>query len=342
MRYYRLILGNDVFDSLKSSTPLNINFDIQIFQENASQIVGSISIINPSLEYYLLAQSYIGKTAELHAGFIKSPLTKKLGYKEGLSDLIFRGLIMNVLGEFSGIESKITFYFLPFFANIEKENFTQENAYSITLNNGDNLANKVTSMLSSEESIRFLLSKGMQINVLNSARNLIWRGNSVILMASTVASFLEKITKLSVKGDQGENVCMLYRYDNFACLNFYASGSNDLAEDALVLTSEEFITQPQTVNIVNGLTCVLRLRADLYVGKIVSIEGVTPQIAGDWTSMQTLTPNYDTTKIFHTGTYLITSVNHLGEFYNSSESSWTTQIECTPLKFNNLATRNIL
>ena len=229
MRYYKLILGNDVFDSLKSSTPLNINFDIQIFQENASQIVGSISIINPSLEYYLLAQSYIGKTAELRAGFIKSPLTKKLGYKEGLSDLIFRGLIMNVLGEFSGIESKITFYFLPFFTNIEKENFTQENAYSITLNNGDNLANKVTSMLSSEESIRFLLSKGMQINVLNSARNLIWRGNSVVLMASTVASFLEKITKLSVKGDRGENVCMLYRYDNFACLNFYASGSNDLS-----------------------------------------------------------------------------------------------------------------
>lgn len=332
MRWYRLKIGNEVFEGGKSSllknlvsnsAEINISFNIQIFESNSASIIGTIQLFNVSLEWFLLTQSKKDLDITLEAGFSDdSPLVKKCKYSKATATLLLSGKIQNIIGDFNDIQSVVTIYYVPY---SKRSDVSLD--LKLKIENGDKVANKIINFLSNHKDLK-TNSLACVFNATSEAKSLKYSGGSIQIIGNSLSGFLKDCEKIKFK-KKDKQVNLKHTISNYGeCLLY--SDISEIKGANHTIEARDFIQQPQMLDFSGSLQCIIKLAPEFKVGDIVSIAGTTPAIQGAYTNIKALTPSQDTTKLFYTGKYIVKSVNHMGEFYNIASDSWTTQLECVP------------
>lgn len=331
MRWYRLKIGNEIYEGGKSSllknlvsssASLNISFNISIFENNATSILGTLQIYNASLQWYLQTQSKKGLDIELYAGFSEnSPFVTKMNYSKDFNNLLLKGEVQNIIGDFSGIQSVVTIYFIPY-----AKDTTTALDLKLVISDNDKPAQKVMDYLNNNKALSENGRLAIKFYASDEAKKQIYNGSDTQIKGDSLASFLESFRKMPMK-----NYNFKYIFTNHKECKIHG-GLSEFSGATYAINSNDFIKQPETIDFAGSLQCILKLSPSYKVGDKIKIKGVLPSLQSVSTSIKTLSPTQDTTKLFFTGEYQITSINHIGEFYNVAPDSWTTQLVCVPQK----------
>lgn len=317
MRAYLFCVGSKFFTSNGNPTPLNIQFSFHTYKDGLVNETGFIRLFNPPPEMFIEAKSYIGQNFTLNAGWIDTPLTSKLGYLPLLDDLLVYGKLTGVLGSYYGKEPYIDFYFSPEDAPKEEKKKGQLGSHTIQIP-PNTLVVVPAGKILRELLNMVVVSKAFANAVFNRS------GTTLIFTFIRVAELLNWLRETfgiySVQNPKTNTMSLLTEKDR-------------IPEGAGLLRKVEFLTQPEVMNQSGELSAVVRLRSDLKVGDLVVIEGgMIPGFSNIGTFTKTinkkLTQEY--TKLFQTGSYTITSIEHTGEFYNPDPTAWSSQLTLMP------------
>lgn len=330
MRWYRLTIGNDVFEAgqsnllsnlSSSSAQLNIQFNISIYDNNASSTLGTINVYNASLEWFLQTQAKKGQQIKLEAGFNESsPLIQRMGYSKNLNSTLLSGEVQNIIGDFSGIQSIVTIYFTAY-----TQQTNAKTTLKLAVKAGDKPAELVCNYLnSSQNPLGEAGNLAITFTGTSTASQLVYNSNRTI-NGNSLAGFLNDLATLTFK----DNAHLYYTIQSNGTCVIY-SDLSELKGASYAITARDFVKMPCMVDFAGTLQAIVKLSPHYKVGDYVSITGVLPELQGAYSNIKMLSPRQDTTRLFYTGRYIIKSVNHIGEYYNISPDSWTTQLELTP------------
>lgn len=318
----------------KNPTALNIEFEVMSFSDGMAGMPGSIVLYNPTPDYFVNAQSYIGKQIKLQAGFENSPLAQKAGYTYVEDDIIFVGIIDNVIGNFSTRTPNIFFSFAidskAQKAALDRQKKKkaekspnagekdQRGEYSVTIKPNQKI------MPGLVKGIKFftdwLVKPDTLLNMLTNPGT-----QSIVITAKTLEALLAIYKE---KFNVGASISMKQNL-----IDLYIGNGAVIEENALELAPNDFVAQPEILNLSGNISCVCRLRADLQIGTKVTIIGVIPStaqliagVAGGY-----VTSSVDGTNLFALGTYTIYQVVHRGEWANMAVDGWVTTFQASPV-----------
>lgn len=325
----------DVFEGgTKNPTALNIEFEVMSFEGGMAGMPGSITLYNPTPDYFVNAQSYLGKQIKLQAGFENSPLAQKAGYTYVEDDIIFVGIIDNVIGNFSTRTPNIFFSFAidskAQRAALDKQKKKKEEKNP---NAGDaDQRGEYTVTIKPKQKIMPGLVKGIQFftdwlvkpdTLLNMLTNP--GTQSIVITAKTLETLLAHYKE---KFNVGASINMKQNL-----IDLYIGSGAVIEENAVELAPNDFVAQPEILNMSGNISCVCRLRADLQLGTKITIVGVIPStaqlvagVAGGY-----VTSAIDASNLFALGTYTIYQVVHKGEWANMSVDGWVTTFQASPV-----------
>lgn len=317
MRAYLFTIGSKIFTSNGNPTPLNIQFSFHTYKDGLVNETGFIRLFNPPPEMFIEAKSYIGKSFTFNAGWVDTPLTAKLGYLPLLDDLLVYGKLTGVLGSYYGKEPYIDFYFSPEDPPKKEKKKGQLDSHTIQI------PPRTLVILPIAKTLRAML-------------------NMIVIPAAFVNAVVNKSGTTIVFTFNRVSELLNWMRETFGIYNVQNPKTNTMSllteKDQIpkgfgLLRKVEFLTQPEVMNQSGELSAVVRLRSDLKVGDLVVIEGgMIPGFSNIGTITKTinakLTQEY--TKLFQTGSYTITSIEHTGEFYNPDPTAWSSQLTLMP------------
>ena len=110
MRYYRFVVGGQLFE-LSSSNPneVRIVFDITSVDDVEYSRPAIISLYNVSSTFFTLAKQFKNTPMILQAGIKNVGLARRLNFDMPLNDILFMGLVDDVLTAWEGKETVVHF-----------------------------------------------------------------------------------------------------------------------------------------------------------------------------------------------------------------------------------------
>lgn len=361
MRWYRLRIGKDVkittlggsqmqfqMEAQKSlpprkqnPTPLNIQFNVTANADLSAQVGSVIKIYNVDQNSYARLRNYVGAPIHLEAGFDEgSPMVQKLGYPTVLDKTIVLGRVQSVVGNFQSNDPWIAISCGPY--AVDNSQLTDISTLYEELG-GEQTQTSVVPLQIPPESTQLgeILTKafewfldtswsvtasfGLAQATLTGTSQALFTGVRTLMQ---LVAFARTKFNVAAAFDTTINHCMLYKcgnlngdYGDYAELASLASSSG-----ATIIKPAEFLEQPEALG-VNEISATIALRADLHLGSLVTLVGMMPQM-GSFTGMDSFISKgvADNTKLFNPGVYMVKGINHNGEFYGTSSTSWSTQL----------------
>lgn len=359
MRYYSFAVmdeaGADIFriyggwqQSTNQTNCLGVNiaFETQIFSQNFSQTIGYVRLDNSfTLDDYMKLLTYKGKPMELYAGFSdNATFLKQMGYPTVQNKLIIRGVIQNVVADFSKMTKSVYFYFVPQSTITRNHDpYSQNKRFALVLNTGDNIKEKLYELLDSNNLIDAVSDAPWELRWLTTVSstewidNLKWTQGGIVLEADTFRAFWGRLCELGFIEEASDGSMRLYHIaSHIDATNRLWLRRNDEPVDpssTSIIYPQEVIAQPNLTNLAGGLNLTIRLRGDLNMNTIVTLSAVKIQTGSlatnSGTGMSLNTPGIYAGTLYG-GTYRINSINHMGEYANGSPESWSTQLELMP------------
>ena len=319
MRYYSFVLGNKIFTSNFNPTPLNIQFNFRSFSDQAVVENGFIRLYNPPPDMFLEAKGFIDKAFVFKAGWRSSPITDRLNYLPILNDLLVFGKVTGVLGEYSGKDTYIDFYYTPTEApkSEKKKKATQLKEYTIQV-----LPN--TPVITPVLKVASALLKTIVTPLVGALAVLNTSNTIVTITFSTINQLLKILAE-----DWGIFTAISPKHN----MVYFRTENDVIPLGVNTLKKTEFISQPQVMNSSGELSAVVRLRPDLsFFDQVIIEPGMIPGFSNISATLTTLSKDLtnEYQKLFKTGAYFITSIEHTGDFYNLDPTAWSTQLTLMP------------
>lgn len=331
-----LYAGSKTFiGGAQNRAALNIEFEVASFSGGMAALPGFISITNPTPDFFVEAQAYIGGKLVLRAGFEDSMFAKKIGYTFVSEDLIFVGKIANVLGDFSTNEPTLFIFF-----SIDKDAQAkalekQKQASKDADHEKKKQLKELTLNIPAEAKVAPFLIKGVQYFTS-------WLVKPDPLLLSLTNPWTQTI---ALTAGTLETLLFLYKeyFDVEIAVNtqqqlitLYESKGATFVTNAVELNSNDFLQQPEILDFGGSISGIVRLRADIQPGTIVNIVGLMPSTAqlAAGVSGGFVSGTVDASKLFVLGSYRITQVTHKGAWANASPESWSTTFTATAVQNN--------
>lgn len=362
MRWYRLRIGPMVkiggltdssmqfqMEAQKSTpptrnnpTPLNIQFNVTAMADLSAQVGSVIKIYNVDQNTFVQLKNYAGQPIHLEAGFDEgSPMVKELSYTRVMDKTIILGRIQSVAANFQANDPWIALSCGPYGVNNEQLNDistlydeiggekTQTSPVKIQIEPSPKMSMPEILL----KAFSFFLEKYWELVItpgvaMSMSKNTQSVFNGIRTLPQLI-SFLRTKLQIGTSFDYTCNKCLLYKCGN---LNGDYGEYAELAELAgegvgvKIIKPAEFLEQPEAIGI-NEITATIALRADLHLGSLVTLVGMVPQM-GSFTGMDSFISKgvSDNIKLFNPGIYMVIGINHNGEFYGTSPTSWSTQL----------------
>lgn len=326
MRYYKLEVGALTQETPTKSSiisdntvlPLNIAFDLKIYNTTDVETVGSIKIHNlPQATYKDLSTKIRagGTTVKLTAGWTSSPLASHHSLSNGnyAKGVLINAEASNIAADFSTIEPYIIIWFkAKNYQYVNKQG--QLDAYQVQINTGDSIASKIKALLVDKFGV-----SSVEINITDTytgKQTLCIGGNSV----SEVAEKIRKEFGLNIIYYASTNKVVVKR----------PTEEDETTASQYAISYGDLLKQPEIIG-PDKIAVTMRLCPSLYIGQKVVLSGTLPSgvSALDSGSDYADTSLTQASLIFNTGTYIINAINHTGEFYNPDAEAWSTLLELT-------------
>lgn len=362
MRWYRLRIGPtfNMGGSLDSSlqfqmeaqkstpptrsnpTPLNIQFNVTAKADLSAQVGSVVKIYNVDQNTFAHLREYAGQPIHLEAGFDDgSPMVKQLNYTIVKDKTIILGRIQSVVANFQTNDPWIALSCGPY--GVDNE---QLNDISTLYNeiNGEKTQTEVVKIQIPPQSSKlgevfkkafeFFLDKTWSVTTSFGLAKATLTGNSQALFTGVrtlaqLVSYARTRFNIGASLDSTNHHCMLYKCGN---LNGDYGDYEEMASLGAgmginLIKPTEFLEQPEAIGI-NRINAVIALRADLHLGSLVTLIGMVPQM-GSFAGMDSFISKgvCDNIKLFNPGAYMVVGINHNGDFYGTSPTSWSTQLE---------------
>lgn len=361
MRWYRLRIGPMVkiggltdssmqfqMEAQKSKpptrsnpTPLNIQFNVTAMADLNAQVGSVVKIYNVDQNSFAQLKNYAGQPIHLEAGFDDgSPMVNQLGYPTVKDKTIILGRIQSVIANFQANDPWIALSCGPYGVSNE-----QLNDISTLYNeiNGEKTQTEVVEIQIPPQSAKlgkvfqkafeFFLDETWSVTTSFGLANATLTGNSQALFTGVktlaqLVSYARTRFNIGSAFDSTNNHCMLYKCGN---LNGDYGDYEEMASLGAglginLIKPAEFLEQPEAIG-VNEITATIALRADLHLGSLVTLVGMVPQM-GSFAGMDSFISKgvCDNIKLFNPGVYMVIGINHNGDFYGTSPTSWSTQL----------------
>lgn len=364
MRWYRLRIGKDVtVDTLKhgkrqmqfqmeaqkslpprnnNPTPLNIQFNVTAMADLNAQVGSVVKIYNVDQNSFAKLREYTGYPIHLEAGFDSgSPMVQQLGYPTVMDKTIILGRVQSVIANFQANDPWIALSCGPYGVDNEQLNdistLYNEIGGKKTQTAPVQIQIEPSPKMSMPEvlfkAFSFFLEKYWDLVItpgvaMTMPKNTQAMFNGIRTLAQLV-SFLRTKLQIGTSFDYTCNKCLLYKCGS---LNGDYGEYAELAELAgagvgvKMIKTTEFLEQPEAIGI-NEITATIALRADLHLGSLVTLVGMVPQM-GSFAGMDSFISKgvCDNIKLFNPGVYMVIGINHNGDFYGTSPTSWSTQL----------------
>ena len=375
MRWYRLRIGKDVtIDTLKSGkrqmqfqmeaqkstpprndnpTPLNIQFNVTAKADLNAQVGSVVKIYNVDQNSFAKLREYTGMPIHLEAGFDSgSPMVEKLGYTKVMDKTIILGRIQSVIANFQANDPWIALSCGPYGVDNEQLNDistlyneiggekTQTAPVQIQIEPSPKMSMPEVLL----KAFRFFIDKYWDIVISQGASMMLSKNSQAIFNGvrtlAQLVSFLRTRLQIGTSFDYTCNKCLLYKcgklngdYGDYAELASLA----DKNVGVKTIKPTEFLEQPEAIGVYE-ITATIALRADLHLGSLVTLVGMVPQM-GSFAGMDSFISKgvCDNIKLFNPGIYMVIGINHNGDFYGTSPTSWSTQLRMVYVKGKILA-----
>lgn len=362
MRWYRLRIGPMVkiggltdssmqfqMEAQKSTpparsnpTPLNIQFNVTAMADLNAQVGTVVKIYNVDQNSFAQLRNYAGQPIHLEAGFDSgSPMVEKLGYPIVMDKTIILGRVQSVIANFQANDPWIALSCGPYGVGNEQLNDistlydelggekTQTAPVQLQIEPSPKLSMKEVLI----KAFSFFLKEYWDITVSQGASMALSKSTQAVFNGiktlSQLISFARNRLQIGASFDYTNNKCLIYRCGrlngDYGDYNELA-GLSDKNKGVAIIKTTEFLEQPEAIGI-NEITATIALRADLHLGSLVTLVGMVPQM-GSFAGMDSFISKgvCDNIKLFNPGIYMVIGINHNGDFYGTSPTSWSTQL----------------
>lgn len=322
---------------------LNIAFEIQIFSENFAQMPCQIRLDNAfDIDSYKELMSYPYLEMEFYAFWLEnSPLIIRNGYDITTRHPLIKAPITNAIPDFSNITKSVYFHYNPNQSMGARRLATQQNKrFSYVLQRNTTILPALTSYF--ENLINPYNKTQKQMPTIEAmsdeVNNVVWQGGDTIISGDTIAEFMSNLTNLEFRLS-GEIVKLMIflQTENKILIGLskiVEKSAGTTLDNPIELKPQDFLIQPNLTSIIGSLNIVIRLRQDLRLGNYVRISGAKLQTSGIATKVSTgvslNNPTLTAGVIYADNVYQITAINHMGEYYDTSANSWSSQITLKP------------
>lgn len=318
MRYYKLKIGNITYEANKNNrTPLNIEFDIKAYSQGMASIPGFITIYNNSIDNFTKSRELIGEDIELRAGIENNLYTQRLGYTNVKDDLLMKGKIANILGDYSNITPRMYFYF-SIIEFKKKVNSNKEEQFRECIIKIPQNTIIIDSLI---KGIKFFTNWNVKSSVLAKTIS----NNSKTDIIITATSIENLITQFKEMFSIDINIDTLTQ-----TIELYKINEKELPKGLIVIQPNDLLQQPEILSIALDISCVTRLRGDLRLNSLIMLYGTIPSSSSFSQSLLTLTKQGKAMNVLRLGVYRIIDLQHKGSFYNISPEGWCTSFRAIP------------
>lgn len=363
MRWYRLRIGKDVtVDTLKNGkrqmqfqmeaqkslpprnanpTPLNIQFNVTAMADLNAQVGSVVKIYNVDQNSFAKLREYTGYPIHLEAGFDSgSPMVQQLGYPIVMDKTIILGRIQSVIANFQANDPWIALSCGPYGVDNEQLNdiSTLYNEIGGKKTQTEVVKTQIPPQSTKlgevfQKAFEWFLGEAWSVTTSFGLAKATLTGNSQALFTGIrtlvqLVSYARTRFNIGAAFDSTNHHCMLYRCGN---LNGDYGDYEEMASLGAgmginLIKTTEFLEQPEAIGI-NEITATIALRADLHLGSLVTLVGMVPQM-GSFAGMDSFISKgvCDNIKLFNPGIYMVIGINHNGDFYGTSPTSWSTQL----------------
>lgn len=338
MRYYKLQVGQGritggfkLESSYKNRTPLNINFSIKAYSQSSVGIPTTIRIygIGPA-EFKELKKLLPTRTVtqgkdekielrnsprnmiELWAGweFVpQSSLSKKAKMKPKTNQLLFKGYISNIVGNFDTHDTWIQFS--ASFASTKEK-------LQLQVEPGEQPASK----------LRQLLKKlsDYDVDVSIAATTYTYTGSQSITKDIRTIPDLIEVAEASFG-------LAIYEDATNSKIKIELIGDPiGFAGGFVLLTVSDVIGQPICEGVAGRISVTCHLNPAIRLGALVTIVGTLPIAGGSWSDEGRYLPGVvNTNMVFQNGVFKVIEVHHNGNFYGTNASDWSTKATLIPV-----------
>lgn len=323
-------------------TPLNIQFNVTAMADLNAQVGTVVKIYNVDQNSFAQLRNYAGQPIHLEAGFDSgSPMVEKLGYPIVMDKTIILGRVQSVIANFQANDPWIALSCGPYGVGNEQLNDistlydelggekTQTAPVQLQIEPSPKLSMKEVLI----KAFSFFLKEYWDITVSQGASMALSKSTQAVFNGiktlSQLISFARNRLQIGASFDYTNNKCLIYRCGrlngDYGDYNELA-GLSDKNKGVAIIKTTEFLEQPEAIGI-NEITATIALRADLHLGSLVTLVGMVPQM-GSFAGMDSFISKgvCDNIKLFNPGIYMVIGINHNGDFYGTSPTSWSTQL----------------
>ena len=359
MRWFNLRVGKNLasptfqLTNTNNVTPCNIEFEIQSFVAGGvNNSVAYIKCYVQGIEYYNELKSLKGLPVVLEAGAHSSPIAKAIGYSPKTNNVIYKGKIGAVMGNYSVINPYIYLGFEPLtpeavlkLVNIKKGDFVFVGS-SKTKNQieADNLIDCLAAFFTEanivvSDDLKKEIHTGnsnftRDVRNVNEALALIeeFGGYAFYDAQSNIVFVVKNSSQKDVLKWQQEISLNLYNLRNSSSGGLASLAFFNLSKSKTI-SYNEIINQPVNMGFSGQVNLTTFLDAEIYLGREITLigagekNGIISATASSLLSGGYLNAQSDKLQITKSGKYIITKVIHKGNFYGTSSDQWATSVE---------------
>ncbi|EGV1470913.1 hypothetical protein JF110_001638 [Campylobacter jejuni] len=319
MRYYNLIVDNQIIAKLDSNNPIapRLVFNIGNYGDISYSKPSSITLYNLPTSFFTDINKFKNKILQLSAGISSEGFSKKQGLKSTQTDTLYLGKVENIITAWHGRDTIVTFL-------INSIGKATEAKFMAQIDRGEQVADKVKVLMD-----KYLEGKNYNIRIDSSAKN---------ITADSIATVPLKPTKDTIEGLRYFNNVLL----KFG-LNLAISGQNltirkidDFATSTgeITILAEELLTQPvsEAIDLIKieialnpGITLFSKVKLPSNIPLAPSEDLASAGIG------QLIRANVKGSLIMK-GSYVVINVIHTGDSRNVDVGSWSTILLCQRLR----------
>ena len=317
MRYYKLLIDEKELcaQNLKNPTGLNIQFNIQTFNEGQTAN-SEITVYNPPLWMFGEYMNLYNKKLELYGGVENTPLTKIIGITPPQQDLLMVGFISTILPQWNEADMQLTFVVTqsPVYSSTDGTVDTSKPAggYQFRLKGQEDALTAVTNALAA-------VSPGVPVSAIETGMTVPVPCQAIVFTASGVASIVSTWGYLLQCGAEGY---VLKKRESTA----YGQ--------SIKLQKQDFLCQPSPLGVSTmAITSFLRgdirlgdqivMPDDMFIG-VSNLSGIITDSSGIDAFLNEQKKNLFT---MFSGTWSVTKIWHVGDLRNNDAQAWSTHFE---------------
>lgn len=294
MRFYQLWFDNQIFLQQDKLNPCGLRVTFDLIQYDGAEMQGQfITVYGLPPEFYKSQATLKDKKIQLYAGFLESPILKKIGVKPSLNNLLVSGYILNTFGNW--LDNEFTFSI-----SASPINPSKTAGGLLQMKKGDSVKQKLGDALLQLYPKALVSIGGKEVQAVDSIEETIYSSYDL----KTV----------------GKNYSVDIYADN---IGFYITDTQQVSNyPSIRIKQNEIVGNITYLQDTSTIKLDLLLRGDLRLGRKINIEPKLYATATKGSSTVVSSP-----KAFVQGEFIITKIWHKGDSTNPSYSSWITSIE---------------